>query len=158
LSSWNAGTEDSSAGSKAPVEQRAQLVEECRPGRRHGIEADTILTFVWYGVADSVFVNGALQSGWRQPERMDRLPCGSSPGGRSLFYKRYAVPRDARLEYQFIVDGKWTLDPGNVRLTNFSTSSGDPGSYDEMDRVPADVVHGTLDTLMFPRDTTPFKE
>ena len=57
-----------------PPAQRAPRVEAFLSGRTLPLmEADTVLTFVWYGVADSVFVNGALQGGWSKPARMERI-------------------------------------------------------------------------------------
>ncbi len=141
--------------------ERAPHVEKYLAGRRLPVtESDTLLTFVWYGSADSVFVNGSLQGGWRFPARLHALPCSGLPGGPSLFYKKYTVPRDAHLEYQFIVDGKSTLDPANVRVTpngDFSNSEVTmPGFVRSVYTIPrADVPRGTLDTLRFtPRDTT----
>lgn len=144
-----------------PPAQRAPRVEAFLSGRTLPLmEADTVLTFVWYGVADSVFVNGALQGGWSKPARMERIHCSTSESGPSLFYRRYAVPRDARLEYQLIVNGRSMLDPGNVRLTpngDFSNSEAVmPGFVPTHWTSPrADVPPGRLDTLTFtPGDTT----
>jgi enterochelin esterase family protein len=144
-----------------PVDQRAHNVEQYLAGRRLPlIDADTLLTFVWYGTADSVFVNGSLQDGWRKPVRMDRLLCTTAPRGASLFYKQYTVPRDAHLEYQFKVDTLYMLDPGNVRVTpngDFSNSEAVMPGFQPTRWTayrPA-VSHGRLDTLLFtPRDTT----
>ncbi|HSQ74964.1 MAG TPA: hypothetical protein VLT13_05380, partial [Bacteroidota bacterium] len=147
--------------SPMPPAQRATHVEAFLAGRALPlVESDTVLTFVWYGTADSVFVNGALQGGWTKPARMERIGCAASETGQSLFYKRYTVPRDARLEYQLIVNGRSMLDPGNVRLTpngDFSNSEAVmPGFVATHWTSPrADVPHGRLDTLLFaPGDTT----
>lgn len=144
-----------------PAGQRALTVEQYLAGRSLPlIDADTLLTFVWYGAADSVFVNGSLQHGWRKPARLDRLSFANAPRGASLFYKQYTVPRDAHLEYQFQVDGVSTLDPGNVRVTpngDFSNSEAAMPGFQPTRWTayrPA-VSHGRLDTLLFtPRDTT----
>jgi enterochelin esterase-like enzyme len=147
--------------SPMPPAQRAPHVEAFLAGRALPlVESDTVLTFVWYGAADSVFVNGALQGGWSKPARMERMGCAATETGPSLFYKRYTVPRDARLEYKLIVNGTSMLDPGNVRLTpngDFSNSEAVmPGFVPTHWTSPrADVPHGRLDSLMFaPVDTT----
>ncbi|MBP1655588.1 MAG: putative esterase [Bacteroidetes bacterium] len=144
-----------------PPAQRTAHVETFLAGRALPlVESDTLLTFVWYGVADSVFVNGALQDGWSKPARMDQIRCAATESGPSIFYKRYTVPRDARLEYQLVVNGRSMLDPGNVRRTangDFSNSEAVmPGFVaTHWTAVRAEVPHGTLDTLLFtPRDTT----
>ena len=141
--------------------ERAPHVEQYLAGRHLPIiESDTLLTFVWYGVADSVFVNGALQDGWRAPARMESLPCTDSASGASLFYKQYAAPRDARLEYKFIVNGMHILDPANVRLTpdgDFANSEAVmPGFVQTPYAIyQAGTEHGTMDTILFtPKDST----
>lgn len=142
-----------------PPGVRGSAVERFLAGRRTPlVEQDTLLTFVWYGRADSVLMNGSLLEGWSQPVLMKTLRCGSGPDSPSLFYLTCTVLRDARLEYKFAVDGEWVLDPRNVRTTpngDFNNSQAVmPGFVPS--RWPIfrqDVPHGTLDTLEFhPRD------
>jgi enterochelin esterase family protein len=140
-----------------PPSTRNGAVRAYLDGRRLPvIEADSVLVFLWFGQAESVYVNGSLQNGWRHPEKLERLPCA---GDTSLFHKRYIVPSDAALEYQLVVDGKYGLDPGNAR----TTPDGDfPNSQAVMPRfrptpwaaVNPHVPRGSVDTLMFsPADT-----
>lgn len=141
-----------------PVPARNALVRSFLAGKRLPlIEADTVLTYVWYGRADSVFVNGSLQGGWRRPERLHVLPCGNDT---SLFHLGAHVPADALLEYQYIIDGRAVLDPGNVRATpdgDFRNSQvAMPHFRPERWILPDPAVpHGSLDTLQFtPTDRT----
>ncbi|MCC6396420.1 MAG: hypothetical protein IT282_05335 [Bacteroidetes bacterium] len=144
-----------------PPAARAHHVERYLDGRHLPIvESDTLLTFIWYGVADSVFVNGALQDGWGAPARMASLPCTDSARGATLYYKRYVVPRDARLEYKFIVNGTHILDPANIRLTPEGDFSNSEAVMPGFVRTPytayrAEREHGAVDTILFaPKDTT----
>lgn len=140
-----------------PISRRnAAITAAVKHKRLPFVDGDSTLTFVWFGRADSVSVNGSLQSGWRRPEKLDRLPCG---GDSALFFRQYTVPPDAALEYQFIVNGRYCLDPGNVR----ATPDGDfHNSQAVMPRfrptpwatVKPGVPHGLIDTLEFtPSDT-----
>ena len=76
------------------------------------VEHDSLLHFVYYGRAGSVLLNGNLQR-WNDPDTMHRIDCG----GTSFFYRSYVVPSDARLDYQFMVDGTVQLDPLNSNIT-----------------------------------------
>lgn len=76
------------------------------------IEKDSLLHFVYYGPAGSVLLNGNLQR-WNEPDTMQRIDCGDA----SLFYRTYVVPSDARLDYQFMIDGTVSLDPLNPNVT-----------------------------------------
>lgn len=138
---------------------RGDVVREYLEGRRMPVaEQDTLLTFVWFGRADSVLLNGSLLSGWRQPVRMHRLACGSAAESPSMFYRSFAVPRDALIEYQFIINGQPVLDPRNVRTTpdgDFRNSQAAlPGFRPSpWTAVRPGVPAGTFDTLDFrPRD------
>ena len=75
-------------------------------------ENDSLLHFVYYGPARNVLLNGNLQR-WNDPDTMHRIDCGSN----SFFYRTYVVPSDARLDYQFMVDGSVQLDPLNPNVT-----------------------------------------
>jgi enterochelin esterase-like enzyme len=137
----------------APLSERKTIVSWYMEGRRTPvIEGDTLLTFVWYGAADTVLINGSIQEGWQKPERLERIPCSEGLHGEALFYSSYVVPSDARLEYKFIVDGQYMLDPHNVRITpngDFSNSEAAmpafrPTPLTEFNR---GVRHGTIDSL-----------
>jgi enterochelin esterase family protein len=139
-----------------PPGRNAEIRDYLASKPRPIIESDSVLIFVWFGHADSVLVNGSLQSGWRQPEKLERVPCG---GDSALFFRRYIVPSDAALEYQLVVDGRYGLDPGNVRTTpdgDFANSQAVMPRFRPTPwaAVRPDVPHGTIDTLLFtPADT-----
>ncbi len=76
------------------------------------IEHDSLLHFVYFGRAGTVLLNGNLQR-WNDPDTMRRIDCG----GTSFFYRTYVVPSDARLDYQFMIDGTVSLDPLNPNVT-----------------------------------------
>jgi enterochelin esterase-like enzyme len=137
----------------APIPERNTIVERYMEGRRTPvIDGDTVLTFVWHGAADSVLINGSIQNGWRKPERLERIPCSDSPHGVALFYRTFTVPSDARLEYKFIVDGQYMLDPHNVRVTpngDFANSEAAMPAFHPtpLTEYNAGVRHGTIDSL-----------
>jgi enterochelin esterase-like enzyme len=140
-----------------PVGERSATVATFLHGRPLPlVEDDSVLTFVWFGHADSVYVNGALQEGWRHPDKMERVRCSGDSG---LFYRRYTVPPDAMLEYQLVIDGKYCLDPGNMRTTaagDYRNSQAVMGRFraSVWTTDPPKVSPGTVDTLMFsPTDT-----
>jgi enterochelin esterase family protein len=134
---------------QSPAEQRQRIIEPYLAAKRFSpiIEQDTLLHFVFYGTAGSVSVNGNLQH-WNNPVPLERIPCGTY----SLFHKTFVVPSDARLDYQFIVDGKVTLDPHNPAVT---PSGFGPHSEARMPgSVPSpylfvrnDIPRGTIDSL-----------
>lgn len=135
-----------------PPAGRTAMVREYLEGRpRPIVEGDSVLIFVWFGRADSVLVNGSLQSGWRRPEKLARVPCG---GDSALFFKRYVVPPDASLEYQLVIDGRYGLDPGNVRTTPDGDFTNSQAVMPRFRPSPwaapkAGIPRGTIDTLVF---------
>jgi enterochelin esterase-like enzyme len=139
----------------APLSERTTIVDWYMEGRRTPvIDGDTVLTFLWYGAADTVFINGSIQNGWRQPERLERIPCTDSLHGVALFHKTYTVPSDARLEYKFIVDGSYQLDPHNVRLTPNGDFSNSEAAMPAFHPTPLTafnegVRHGTIDSVQW---------
>jgi enterochelin esterase-like enzyme len=103
---------------RTAVRDRAPLVTSFLATRSTPIvEHDTLLHFVWFGVADSVMVNGTLQSSWRSPVRLRKIACGDSLKSPGLFYRTFIVPSDARIEYKFIVNNEYQLDARNRRVT-----------------------------------------
>ncbi len=140
---------------RAPVRDRAALATAVLAGRRTPlVEQDSLLHFVWFGRADSVLVNGSLQKGWRSPERLLAIPCGDTAGSPKFFYRSYTVPPDSRLEYKFIVNGVYQLDPANRRVTppgDFQNSEAVmPGFRMSLLSVRREGIrHGSVDTLIF---------
>lgn len=98
----------------SPTQQRAKSVESffSRHHETPFIEDDSLLHFIFYGKVSSVSVNGNLQH-WVTPDSLRKIECGDS----SFFYRTFAVPSNARLDYQLIVDEKYQLDPRNPNLT-----------------------------------------
>jgi len=72
----------------------------------------TKVYFTWYGKADTVKIEGDLQKSWMIPAVLFKVECGE----KDFFYISYDVPSDALLEYDFIVDGKRSLDPTNPNV------------------------------------------
>ncbi len=134
---------------ESPVGQRQRIVEQYLAAKRFSpiIEQDTLLHFVLYGSAGSVSVNGNLQH-WNKPVPLKKTLCGPY----SFFYTTFVVPSDARLDYQYIIDGKVTLDPQNPAVT---PSGFGPHSEARMPGfVPSpylqwrgDISHGTIDSI-----------
>lgn len=133
----------------SPVEQRQRFIEQYLKAKHITpiIEQDTLLHFVYYGKADTVFVNGNLQH-WIEPAVLEKISCGPN----AFFYRTFVVPSDARLDYQLIIDREVKLDPRNP----FTTPSG-YGRHSEV-RMPkffsspylkfrSDIPHGTIDSL-----------
>ncbi len=98
-----------------PVDQRPAAVTEYLKSAREipVMEGRSSANFVWFGKAKTVLVSGDLQRGWSVQDTMIRIPCGED----SFFYRSYTLPPDARLDYQFIIDGTWSPDALNPRTT-----------------------------------------
>lgn len=110
------------------------------------VEGSTVC-FVYKGdVKNSIFVAGDF-NGW-DPSR-DRM---ENTEGTDLFYKLYDFPLDARLDYKFIKDGQWILDPLNPRTIMGGFG---PNSELRMPRYQAapeieyypDIPHGKVEEL-----------
>jgi enterochelin esterase-like enzyme len=95
-----------------PLAKRQALVDEFLA--QHG----SALPFVTSARASFVYVDGNATSVkvagdhtcWDSaPEALTRLE------GTTLWYRTDVLPVDARLDYKFIVDGTWVLDPRNPR-------------------------------------------
>lgn len=98
---------------ETPIQHRQQVIERYLQNKTTPIiEKDSLLNFVYYGAAESVFVNGNLQH-WNEPAKLEQITCGEN----SLFYKTFTVPPDARLDYKLIINGVDSLDPRNPRTT-----------------------------------------
>ncbi len=163
LTGWHTFADFLGEVRQRPAHERAAVVRSYLLGRGTPIiEQDSLLTFVWFGRADSAMVNGDLQDGWRSPARMTKIPCGNEARAPALFYRTYVVPPDARIEYKFVIDGVYTLDSTNHRATlpgDFVNSeAGMPAFRASM--IPAyrpSVAHGHVDTLAFPIAGTPIR-
>ena len=137
------------------AKERAPLVLSFLRGRQTPlVEHDSLLHFVWYGRADSVFITGALQSGWRSPERMFKVVCGDSARSPAFFHRSYTVPPDSRIEYKLIVDGVYQLDSTNRRVTPPSDFVNSEAVMPKFRMSPLSIFrpgipHGTTDTLLF---------
>jgi len=111
---------------------------------------DNLVCFYWYGKADSVLINGDVQAGWTRPDKMESI----ARGEEKFFYKIYSLPADARIDYQFIVDGKIITDPRNSIITpsGFGDHSQCAMPMFKSDSVllyRAEIFHGTVDSIFF---------
>jgi len=143
-----------------PVQDRGSLVRGFLANRQTPIiEQDSLLHFVWFGRAESVFVAGALPGSWQIPVRMQEIPCGSDSLSPGLFYRTYVVPPDSRIEYKLVVNGVYMLDSTNRRTTPPSDFLNSEAAMPRFTMSPysifrAGIAHGTTDTLQFKsRDT-----
>jgi len=133
-----------------PAEQRLVPVEKflAESATTPVIDTGGCVHFIWFGTAKTVVLNGDLQRGWSHPDTMECISCGDS----SFFYSTYTVPADTRIDYQFIVDGKYGTDPGNPRIT---PSGYGPHSELAMPgfvsnpilKYRPDIPHGTIDSM-----------
>ncbi len=120
------------------------------------IEKESIVSLYWFGKAKQVMINGDLQSGWSVPDTMEIVHCGDD----AFFHITYIVPRDARLDYQVIVDTSVTLDPRNPAITPSGygphSEIAMPGfNPDTVTRYRSDIPHGTVGSIWFTsRDTS----
>lgn len=96
-----------------PEDTRQNLIDEFMSYVSYGgfpMVEDSAVYFVYRGeVKNSIFVAGDF-NGW-DPSR-DRM---KQIAGTDLFYRVYNFPLDARLDYKFVKDGQWILDPLNPR-------------------------------------------
>ena len=135
-----------------PISQRSAAVEVLLGSSQMTpiVEKGSLAHFVWFGKANTVIVMGDLQRAWSHPDTMESIPCGDS----SFFHRSYVVPSDARVDYQFIVDGKWCTDPRNPRITpsGFGPHSelAMPGFVSNpVLKHRLNVPHGTIDSIWF---------
>lgn len=70
---------------------------------------DTIANFIYRGNGNNVYLAGDF-NGWSSSA--DKL---NKVYGTNFFFISKIFERDARLDYKFIVDGNWILDPNNPR-------------------------------------------
>jgi enterochelin esterase-like enzyme len=100
---------------KAEVSKRAALAKQYMDKivSTPVMEGKEKVHFVWFGKADTVNLEGELQTAWAIPQLMTRIPCGDD----SFFYFSYTVPSNAFFEYKFSVDKQGKLDPKNMRVS-----------------------------------------
>ncbi len=132
----------------APQEEQEQLIQDYIVWQAErgfpAIVNDTHAVFVYY--SESIFIGSAKIAGdfneW-QPTDMERL------GTYNFFYFPLNAEPTARLDYKFIIDGNWILDPRNPNRV--------PGGFGDNSELamPAfeqpteiiyrkDIPHGTL--------------
>ena len=87
-------------------------------------EQDTLLHFVFRGPATDVSLAGDMNQWTPAGSPLQRLST------TTLWYRTESYETDARLDYKFVVDGNWLLDPKNPR-----TCSGGFGPNSEL-RMP----------------------
>jgi enterochelin esterase family protein len=134
------------------ITERQELVKQFLEGHTNGpvIEGDSLICFFWYGKADTVLLNGDLQSGWAKPDTMKFINCGEE----NFFFRICTAPPDSRLDYLFIVDGQTTTDPLNQRIT---PSGYGPHSEvivpkfipDAVRNFRTNIPHGSVDSILF---------
>lgn len=135
-----------------PVEQRSAAVNDFLAAAKTTpiVEKGGEVHFVWFGKATVVAINGDVQGGWSYPDTMESIPCGEA----SFFYRSYLLPPDTRVDYQFIVDGRYTTDARNPRVTPSGygphSELAMPGFVtDPILKHRPDIPHGTLDSLVW---------
>ncbi len=110
--------------------------------------ADRVVTFRYHDVsARAVFLAGDF-NGWSQSaDPMER-------SGDGDFTRDVSLPPQARVDYKFIVDGRWILDPANPRTC--TGGFGPNSEYASPDYVPApeiayvdSIPHGRVESFTF---------
>jgi enterochelin esterase-like enzyme len=117
------------------------------------IEDNNHVNLYWYGKAGKVEINGDLQRAWSRPESLNAIPCGEN----TFFHITYQLPQDARIDYQFIIDSKYTTDPRNPAITPSGygphSEIAMPGFKPDPSRhYLIEIPHGTLDSILFTSD------
>lgn len=110
---------------------------------------DTIANFIYRGSGSNVYLSGDF-NGWSSSA--DKL---IKVSGTNFFYISKIFERDARLDYKFIVDGNWILDPNNPKTCpggfgpNSELAMPDYVQPVEIKYYP-EIPHGVLrDTIFF---------
>jgi len=91
------------------------------------LENDTTVFFIYQGDAQNVVIAGDL-TGWAPSKPM------TSVKGTNFFYSSAHFEADARIEYKFVVNNNWILDPKNP-----NSFKGGTGVNSEF-RMPAYVI------------------
>jgi len=108
---------------------------------------DTIANFIYRGSGSNIYLSGDFNGWSSSADKLNRVY------GTNFFFISKIFERDARLDYKFIVDGNWILDPNNPKTCpggfgpNSELAMPDYIQPVEIKFYP-DIPHGTL------RDTT----
>jgi glucoamylase len=100
-------TKENLRAHEAGMQPPPALAEQLRRAERSPIVQDAQVTFVYRGKAKRVEVLGDFTS-WNSRRLVLRELAGTD-----VKYLTMKFPRDARVEYKFIADGEWTVDPLN---------------------------------------------
>lgn len=87
-----------------------ELYEEMKGLALLPLVVDTRAYFMYHGGAEHVALAGDWTH-WQIASSLRRLE------GTELFYRALEFPKTARLQYKFLVDGDFRVDPGNVRIS-----------------------------------------
>ena len=100
---------------QSTIDKRQRLVSQymSRVKTTPIVEGKNKVHFLWLGKADTVKVEGDLQKSWAVPAVLQKIDCGE----KDFFHISYDIPSTALIEYDFIVDGKQTLDLLNPGVT-----------------------------------------
>ena len=102
---------------------------------RTPIASEASALFLYKGEAEShVFVVGDFNSWDTRASPMIQVP------GTGLFWLEVDLPPDSRVEYKFVVDGEWSLDPLNPSIITGKFGSNSVLAmprYEEPEEVPA---------------------
>jgi len=90
--------------------QAWELYEELRNNGMLPLVVETRAYFIFHGQASQVALAGDWTY-WQVASSLKRLE------GTDLFYRALEFPKTARLQYKFLVDGDFRVDPGNNRLS-----------------------------------------
>ncbi len=109
---------------------------------------DTVVNFIYRGTGSNVYLAGDMNGWSTSSDKFNRV------SGTNFFYLTKIYEQDARLDYKFIVDGNWILDPYNPKTCpggfgpNSELAMPDYIQPLEIKYYP-DIPHGTLrDTVI----------
>jgi enterochelin esterase-like enzyme len=147
---------------KTDVTKRQALVDQYikKIDKTPVTEGKDRVHFVWFGKADTVKIEGELQTSWAIPEVMTKVDCGAN----DLFYTSYTVPSNAMLQYLLIIDGQRSLDPKNPKTIpgfdftdrNFFTMPDYVESLNLKNR--SGINKGSVTQLLFKTTHAPFTD
>lgn len=110
---------------------------------------DSSANFIYRGSGSNVYLAGDMNGWSTSRDKLVRV------ANTNFFYATRIYERDARLDYKFVVDGNWILDPNNPKTCpggfgpNSELAMPDYIQPDEIKYYP-DIPHGTVrDTVFF---------
>jgi hypothetical protein len=118
----------------------------------NALVTDSSVCFLYAGRGENIFVPSDI-NGWQPLEnRMIHIE------GSDIFYLILPFPGDGRLEYKFVVDSMWIMDPVNPRKAlggyGFNSELWMPGYEPPSEILERNGVRrGSLDTLYFHSDS-----